>query len=164
MTSSDAAPFTLTRDSGRLSSIGEIRWKVPQAPEPLTIDRTEISARVRQTARVVDDEFLLATGAFRLAVEPIQLAIRGAIPSYPDWRITRSLPIEISFDGDDTVIAADTVFHRFGTGVSIDEAISDLKDNLFVYFDIVQEYTTDKRPANQALLAHLLTYLSPVAE
>jgi len=76
----------------------------------------------------------------------------------------KALPIEISFDGDGTVFAIDLVFHRYGTSETIEGAISELKDNLFVYYDIVAEYTNENRPANQALLAHLLTFLSRVVE
>lgn len=113
-------------------------------------------------AHKLDDEIVIESQSESQYLEP--LTIQGVVPSSPEWRIVRPLPIEISFEDDGSILIVDLVFHEYGIGETLAEARNELLENLLMYYKIMLQYTNEKRLANQAILSELEDYIAYVAE
>ncbi|SRR5258708_2966345 len=87
-----------------------------------------------------------------------QRTLSGTIA--PGWTLKQNLPVTVELDDDGTVIVSDDIFLRYGAGERFEEALQDYIEDLTSYYEVVEEYATDDRPQNKALLELFREYLS----
>ena len=67
-----------------------------------------------------------------------------------DLYVIQEIPFTMTYNSDDRAFVSDSLFHMYGTGRTLTEAIADLVTSLEVYFDIMEE----DRIRNDAAKAH----------
>ena len=87
---------------------------------------------------------------------PCQIVLLGSLA--PGWECVQALPLAIAQDEDSSFIASDSIFHMYGLGDSLPDAVRDYVKVLTEYY---QHLAPDNDEPSRALFDYLRTFIRP---